>query len=488
MRSEEAYERLRVALRSELQRNFGRIQGIERELSRSEGYLSRFCRGEISIPVDVMLKSLELLNAHPGRFFGRALGTGGDLTAGLRDMADPGPDKSLARILKSMEQLSAMAVADSEIDQDGRFETLVFPPVDKDSVLADGIRECSGIEQRRRLKTAKRYRTPGFTHLYTSALIQLCYNDPRQAAKQAEIVIADLIPEIPDLMWLDRLNLALRALSAWGFAYRMTDQSGMAALAACSGLRFAGRFNLATMEAEFLRLGAYLLADESSYEQALQLLGHAAVIFDELDQDMEVGKVQVQRGIVFNHLNDHRAAFKTLNKSLKRLPAAEPSVARYRASAFAQLSRASRIRGDLDAAGHWLDKHLECLNESFGIFVRGKTLWEKGNLHYEKGELTNAEQCYIEARALLFECDVPQDAVLVSLDLTRVWLDQHKFSEAVTLAKSMACMLHQFRKSAIKEAALMDYIRAAQEGMLSMKMVETLRSKMNGRQQQRRGS
>ena len=55
-------------MKAELARNLGRIREIETGLSRSEGYLSRFCRGELSIPLEVLLKTLDLLGTDPGAF------------------------------------------------------------------------------------------------------------------------------------------------------------------------------------------------------------------------------------------------------------------------------------------------------------------------------------------------------------------------------------------------------------------------------------
>lgn len=478
MKSADAYDRLRVALKSELQRNFGRIQEIERELSRSEGYLSRFCRGENSISVDVLLKCLELLDTHPGRFFGRALGSSGYAYAGLRDLADHTPDKSLSRIFKALDQLTVEAI-DIQCDDPARYELPEFSATDKDRKLAEDIRDCSGIEQRRRLKNGKRYRRVGFANLYIGYLIQLCYSEPRLASKQAEAVIADFLPTIDGLKPLDRMNLALRCLNAWAFGYRMTGQLPQAALAIQSGLRIATRFSLCTMEAELIRVGAYLLNDEGEYTEALQMLSHAMIIFDELDQDLEVGKVQVQRGLLFTELNQNHAAAKSFQKALSRLGSPEPSVGRYRNAAFHGLARAARNAGDLDAAEVWLQRDLDTTGVDLGDFVRAKTLWEKGHLHYEKRELSAAEQCYLEARDLLVACEAP-DVALLCMDLTRVWLDQHRFEEAVDLAESMAHLIGSFRNNAIVEAALLEYIRAAHEGRLSMKVLDSLKLKMLG--------
>ena len=475
MKSGDAHDRLRVALKSELQRNFGRIQEIERELSRSEGYLSKFCRGDISIPVDVLLDSLELLNTHPGRFFSRALGSSSDAYAGLRDMSDDSPDKSLSRILKALDQMALDVAAEPSPDADRR-EQPDFQTTRKEADLAEDIQSCSGIEQRRRLKNAKRYRTTGFADLYVKYLIQLCYNEPRTAAKQAETVITDLLPNI-EAGAVDRLNLALRAVSAWAFGYRMIGQFSQAAYAIQLSLRVAARFGLSRLEGELIRVGAYLLSDDGAFDEALTLLGRALVIFDELDLEVEVGKVQVQRGIVYNELGHDRAAFKAFKRALSKLPL-ESANDRYRSAAFHGLSRAARNAGELNEAELWQERYLETLGPSASLYARGKALWEKGNLHYEKRDLKAAEKHFLEARDLLDACEA-SDIVLLCMDLTRVWLDQHRFSEAVELADGMACMLGTSQKNGLNEAALLEFIRAAHEGRLSLKLVEQIRPRLN---------
>lgn len=172
-------------------------------------------------------------------------------------------------------------------------------------------------------------------------------------------------------------------------------------------------------------------------------------------------------------------------KALVRLPKSDPSLARYRTGAYVELAKAERMKGNLQASQEWLDCFLNELPADSGDFIRAKVLYEKGQLHYEKGELAYAEQYFVEARDLLFACEAP-DAVLVCLYLTRVWLDQHRFHEAVELAESMARLMSKFRKNKLKEAALLNYIRAASEGRLSIQLVENLQKTMAEQQTARK--
>ncbi|MEM8931789.1 MAG: hypothetical protein AAGE94_11485, partial [Acidobacteriota bacterium] len=204
MTSGDAYDRLRAALRAELQKNFGRIREIEVALGRSEGYLSRFCRGETSIPVDMLLRSLELLNTDLGQFFNQALGVAPDTGAFLAEIAAKTPDKALAHLQKTTLQLSVEA--DGVDGASGIFDSPWDARPHKTTQLVEAMLACNGIEQRRRLRTAKRYRKLAFAEAYLTALDDLRYENPKESVKQVEVVACDLVPEIDGDWPLERLS------------------------------------------------------------------------------------------------------------------------------------------------------------------------------------------------------------------------------------------------------------------------------------------
>ena len=75
MKSDLAHRRIRTALRAELKRRHGQIGQIEADLDRSEGYLSRFCRGDMDLTLEGCLEVLEALEIEPGSFFSTTFGT-----------------------------------------------------------------------------------------------------------------------------------------------------------------------------------------------------------------------------------------------------------------------------------------------------------------------------------------------------------------------------------------------------------------------------
>ncbi|MEM1179755.1 MAG: hypothetical protein AAGM22_15520, partial [Acidobacteriota bacterium] len=241
----DAHDRLRGALRAELNRHYGRIGEIEQGLGRAEGYLSKYCRGELSIPVDVFLKSLELLDIEPGPFFAGSLGAPPDASFYLAQVMATEKDKGLA----ALEEAAARA---ADFEPEGS-ELPFEPPPDMPPGVAQLVEEmqgCTPIEQRRRLRSTKKYRTTHFARAYLKSLVGLAYSDPRLAWRQAEVVGVELVPQIGDLCPSEKLELTLRSVMAWAFARRMTDAFEQSAAAVHFAISLCRRGRLDRLRAE----------------------------------------------------------------------------------------------------------------------------------------------------------------------------------------------------------------------------------------------
>ncbi|RMH18896.1 MAG: hypothetical protein D6696_12060, partial [Acidobacteria bacterium] len=77
MSSEEAVERVLQALAVEL-RATRRIGEIEAQVERSRGYFSKVAGRKWRISLDLLMKTLEILQIEPAVFFARALAPPGD--------------------------------------------------------------------------------------------------------------------------------------------------------------------------------------------------------------------------------------------------------------------------------------------------------------------------------------------------------------------------------------------------------------------------
>ncbi|MEM6794765.1 MAG: tetratricopeptide repeat protein [Acidobacteriota bacterium] len=482
MKSGVAQQHIRSALRAELDRNFGRIGEIEQGLGRAEGYLGKYCRGETSIPMDVLLKCIELLDADPGDFFCQALGTPAESSTYLRQLMSAEPEKALVNLQKAAAEIAVEAEAVDTSDLSGVVETPGpehFSPDAKIEKLVQTVVACSGIEQRRRLRSAKRYRSVPFVELYLKYLLRACQDDPKGGAKLAEVVAADLVPSIEGADAITLLELELRALGAWAFARRCSDDLDQAAAALHFALSLSSAYRLDSVTAELLRYSAHVLSRIGSFQPALKLLGESAMLFEECDHPIEVAKVLVQRGSVYNSSGDFLSAARVLQKALRRLPGSDPSLSLYRIAALQNLSRVYEQVGDLYSAECWLEKAVDSFSDE-GDVTRAKLLWNAGCLAHRRRELPLAEKRLSEAQAVLVACEA-SECVLVALDLTRVFLELGKLKDAIALAQGMAFLIKSKNQNPILQGVLVELVRAAVEGQLSLALVEQLESQAERR-------
>lgn len=477
-----AHDRLRGALRAKLNGHYGRIGEIEQGLDRAEGYLGKYCRGEISIPVDVLLKCLELIEVEPGQFFCQALGAAPDTRVLLQEVMASEPSKGLDRLQKaamaaSLEMIPFDPTDLSGLDLDAgpRNEPAAAETRRTAVSMAKDMMSCSAIEQRRRLRSSKKYRNVEFAHAYLARVLRLSYSDPKLAAKQAEVVSADLVPAIEQATPEERLELIIKALGIYCFANRVTNSFEQAALGVHFGLTLATAHRLDRLKAELLRVGAYVLVDTGQSSAALQMLGEAIVIFGDLGDLTEVAKLQVQRGGTLLTMGEIVAGIRVLHQGLAGLPQKDARSAKlYRLAACQRLADAYELASDLDSAESWLERAIALLEPGQKI-NRAKLTWQIGRLCVQRGALGEAEVKLFEAFELLVECQA-SECTLAALDLTKVLLALEKPRQAVELARGMAHLVSSSRNNPLNQGVLSEFIRAAIEGELSLALVDRLKA------------
>lgn len=469
MASSDAYQRLQTAMKAEIQRNTGRVREIESGLGRSEGYLSRLCRGQFSIPLETFLRTLELLGKDPGQFFGKALGVRNDAGSYLGDLIEDAQDPQVERLQRTAAELR-LAAADS-------LRPLPFFPVLVDDAQTrkaqaqlDELMACSGIEQRRRLRTAARYRRVALVTCLLRRLDDQRYDHPREALKMIELVGTEVVPELVDASPTQKFALCLYALGIYGSACRNCEDLANASAALLFALEHAMAAHFEALGAELLRRAACVLLVNQQLPEALDLLGEAMVAFDELDLEVEVGKVQVLRGMIFFNMGNTMSAVKVLNKALRRLPGDQPDLSIYRSSAYQLMALACEASGDLEQSEEWLRHAVKTMDRQ-STEQLARLLWHHGWLAQEKGELARAEGPLRQSRELL-RARGGIDYALVSLDLTRLLLASGQAREAVAIAEEMSSALRSARKSLRLQQALLSFVRTAIEGRLTLAMVE----------------
>ncbi|MEO1366652.1 MAG: hypothetical protein AAFX50_05715 [Acidobacteriota bacterium] len=473
-----AHDRLRGALRAELNRHYGRIGEIEQGLGRAEGYLAKYCRGELSIPVDVFLKTLELLQIDPGPFFTASFGAPPKIGFYLSQVMSGEKDKGLTLL----EEAAAEAALFQPDSSDWPFEPPPEPPSGT-AVLVQEIQGCTAIEQRRRLRSTKKYRTPEFARAYVKSLLGLAYSDPKTAWRQAEVVGTELIPQIEQCHPGERLELILRSMTAWAFAHRLTDAFEQAAAAVHAALEFAERFRLQRVKGELLKIGAFVLLDLGRFDECFKLLNEALVAFDDLGDDGEISKLHVQRAghhfVIGNHASSIRLAKRALGKLSPQIP--EQRV--YCLAAYQYISGSEEALGNLLEAEQWLVSAMEILDSS-QIINYAKLVWQRARLAERRGDLVQAESSYREALRFFVECQA-SECTLAALGLARLLLITNQQKEAVELARSMSHLISTSRTSQVDQGALVEFVRTAVEGELTTSVVSHLARKLDESQRAR---
>lgn len=484
MTSRDAYSRLQVAMKAELARNVGRIREIESGLSRSEGYLSRFCRGELSIPLEVLLKTLDLLGTNPGQFFSKALGAPPDPGVFLDGLVDERVDEE-ADALRRVALALRLRVGDNERCSPFFPGLIDDPKAEKTQGLIEDMVRCTGIEQRRRLRSADRYRQPAFVVAYLKHLDTMRYDHPREAFKLLQVVGCELIPEV-DARPIERLVLCLYAIAIFGSTCRI--EGDLSTAAACQ--RFALEEAMSTQAnfliGDLLRRAACVLYSAGQYQQGLDLLGDALVLYDELDLEVEVGKVQVLRGTMYNSLDDALSAARVLRKALRRLGDDTPEISPFRGAAYQQLAIAYENAGDAEAAEKHL-RHALVVIEGCSTLQAAEMIWFHGWLAYKRGDFLAAERRLREARAQLQPL-AGLSFALVSLDLARVLLICGRGPEAMTIAQEMAALVRGSKKAAAIEQSLLGFVRMAIEGRLTAAILERFERDLNKQGARRPGA
>ncbi len=474
VRSQEAHQRIQQALRVELRKRLGHIRDVERQVSRSEGYLRRVCRGDRSISLELLLKSLEALEVEPGTFFSHALGSAPSFDTQLRALAEaPGARQRLARLERAAHLLRDNPPAAGPAS-----------PPDTAALIA-AITRREPTEQRRRLRTVRKYRSATFARAYLTHLEALSHEAPKDAARLAEAVAADLLPELSG----ERRELAelyCRAIGIHASALRMLGEPGTAAAAIVLALDLARSQELTATTAELLQRGAYVLGDQGQLTVALSLLDQALVIWFDLESRAGIGSAGLDRGVMLARLGKHRDAVRVLEKALTYSDPGGGRPPRTFLVAQRLLARVYLELGELERA----EEILELAIRDFGVEGEihwARMVWLQGEVAFARGDHATAEHRFRRAGATFDQRQGPEK-VLVPLDLVRVLLVQGKSGEAHDTALGMTRHLERFRAKKTAEEAVMAFLRDALAGRLALPLVEQLRQRLGGGTSRRSGA
>ncbi len=462
--SDECSRRIRRALRAELDNRWGQVGDLNLAIGMSREYLNKVCRGEEPVPVDRLLRVLELMGIDAGRFFANALGAPVNNDSLLEE---------LERFGEIHHRLAAIEKATVQIELSEALGPA--PPVIDAEAMASAVAACKVTEQRRRLSTAQKYCHPAFAAAYLEHLESLRYDNPKEVGQTACVVAVRLIPRLPGSR-RERMALQLKAIGIFASVRRQKEDTATAARALRFALARARAHGLEETTAELLQRGAYVLSGSGRVVEAMRLLDEALIIFFDLDLRQGLGRVLVDRGVHFHFVGKHRPAADALEHALKLLHGESGSTNRNRLVAYQVLARSLRSLGDLEHAEMAVGQAV-AQSEKAGRLYRASLLWEHGVIALECHSYDLAEKRLREA-SRIFERVKDSSKALVALDLTKTLEAQGRMLEAVGMAVTAAEYLTAFRGNRVAEAAITDLMRMVADGKVSLDVIERVQGEL----------
>lgn len=463
MKSETAHSEIRSALRAELKRRHGQIGQIEAAMDRSEGYLSRFCRGDMEISLKGLLDALEILEIEPGSFFGSSLG--GVCTSVVLLKRNEGCGCQHKSVGPLEETLSRLEDGDVEPEDAQRLHRVCLEEF-LDQPLSARIR---------RLKSSRKYRQEEFVVDLLRHLDRYRFENPSEAVKLLVTVVDATIP-VFGCTERRQYEIFCHAVGVLSSALRQAGEFRPAVAAARIGLEFAKKHRLDGAVTDLLERSSYALGSLGRHAEALAVLREGVEVAFETDDRQMLGRLAMAQGLMHSYLGRPDRSERCLRRSLELLPAGDASVERWRVAALQNLSRISSEQGDLEGACQWLAAAVESL-ATRGDLMHGKLLWQKGSIELVGEQFRRAEESLRGAYDIFETLESPEFA-LVSVDLVKTLWVQGRRSEAVDIAKKMAAIIGTFDQSDILEAAVLEFLRVVLQGELTEAVVDEYRLRL----------
>ncbi len=264
-----------------------------------------------------------------------------------------------------------------------------------------------------------------------------CFQRPVEALELAELAVSVAAELSEDLRTAELLvDLKARAWALLGNARRVS-----------SDLRGAEKaFELAESLLErgsgdpfevgrFFELKASLCIDSNRWQEADHLLRLASRLYRRMDCRHRQGRCLISRAGLFGRQEEPERALRLLRQGLECID--ECQEPRLRLVALHNLCYYLGETGNLDEARELLGEAKE-LHGRLGNSLDGVRLrWLEGRLALVAGDLTGAEEAFVETREAFVREEIGYDAALVSLELAGVFARQGRAAEMRRLAEEI---------------------------------------------------
>jgi tetratricopeptide (TPR) repeat protein len=244
-------------------------------------------------------------------------------------------------------------------------------------------------------------------------------NDWRRLRRRLEKVTLQCARKAGRQETVSRMELADLAtlLAAWAAVQRVAGLRGFAADGLTRAFALAERSGDPWTQAFCLQKAAYLSHDLGRDDQALAMIGKAAVHLTEAGGPDDLARLAVDRGYFSYYCGKLREARRLFEHGLSKL---DPGHRLYRASAHLALARILREDGDLANARREVERAIAIPTPA--SVESAYVLWKAGEHELQSGAFDRAESHLHEALKLFGKFGTTSDVILVSLDRAELLL------------------------------------------------------------------
>jgi tetratricopeptide (TPR) repeat protein len=337
--------------------------------------------------------------------------------------------------------------------------------------------QISGLpfdEQLSLVRDDESFQTWGFCQLLLKKSLEAAFEDPARAVNLADLAvkISQYLDDAYDPYWV--LDLRAKASAYLGNARRVLGElrSAESAFRDAQGFLAESMTGNIQVEAEVLDLKASLRREQRAFEDALQLLDRAAVLYQELEDSHKVGRALINKAKVLEESGALEEAIELLPRALELIDSErEPRLLVYgRHNLVAFLLAAERF----EEAAHLLPAVQDLFSRIAKPIDLIRLRWAEAKIAAGLGNRQLAEEAFREVRLSFFDRQMGYEAALVSLDLAVLYANEGRTQELKRLAAELMPIFESRDVHREAIAALVMFQHAAEEERLTAQLAENL--------------
>ena len=271
-----------------------------------------------------------------------------------------------------------------------------------------------------------------------------------------------------------------RLLGSYASACRVAGRLQEAQVVIAEALKLSDEKANPRGYAELIQRAAYILSDLGHYEQSIELVDKATLIFAKSGDTVGIGQTLLDLGTFSGHLERFEDAFDYFRRAADLIPEdATGAMAISRVSAQFNLAVAGLRLGRLQEAEHYAHLARQAI-ACQGQVALGKAVWLEASV--AKAQDRREDVVSLLGQALeIFHDFEPLTAAVVAVELARWQLHIGRTVDAYTTAKAMISLLKPLEGNRIASAAIADLARTALAGQgLTKALLDQVTSDLQG--------